>query len=170
MDGAMEQEIWKDIKGFEGCYQISSHGRVKSLERKVGSRWDGIRTVKEKIRKPMLDKVTGAYKVMLISKAGSRNVGIANLVAESFLLNTNNLPKLAWLYGDKTNNHVSNLEYQKLKFTRKGHRGQKLAPSDIPKIRNRISSGESNSEIAKSYSVRSPTINHIRKSITWVGY
>lgn len=49
------KEIWKDIDGFEGCYQISNLGRVKSLERKVkfGSQ---IRIVKSNIRKLKVKK------------------------------------------------------------------------------------------------------------------
>jgi len=51
MEDIEEVEVWKDLPEFEGYYQISSFGRGKSLERKV-VKWDGFRTVKERILKP----------------------------------------------------------------------------------------------------------------------
>ena len=45
----MEKEIWKDILGYEGSYQISTHGRVKSLDRYVVYSNDSVRFYKGKI-------------------------------------------------------------------------------------------------------------------------
>lgn len=49
-------EVWKDIKGYEGLYQISNLGRVKSLERTVAAKSGSKRTVRERILKPRTDK------------------------------------------------------------------------------------------------------------------
>ena len=51
-----EQEIWKDIKGYEGLYQVSNMGRIKSLKRKVKNK-NGYRIANEKIIKPVLSQV-----------------------------------------------------------------------------------------------------------------
>lgn len=59
------EEIWKDIKGYEGLYQISSFGRVKSLERKVKARYN-YQLIKEKIRK--LNKTTAGYLYVVLFK------------------------------------------------------------------------------------------------------
>ena len=54
-------EVWKDVKGYEGHYQVSSFGRVKSLERNIKEkRWNSYRKVKEKILKQSTN--SGGYK------------------------------------------------------------------------------------------------------------
>ena len=59
------EEIWKDIEGFEGLYQISSLRRVKSLERKIKGKCGSIHTKKEKLRK--ISKDTGGYLYVHLS-------------------------------------------------------------------------------------------------------
>ena len=51
----MQNEVWKDVKGFEGLYQVSNLGRVKSLERYVPSKPGVQRLKKEQILKPCQD-------------------------------------------------------------------------------------------------------------------
>ena len=58
----MSEEIWKDIKGYEGLYQVSNLGRIKSLERRCKARWY-TRKVPEKIYSPALD--TYGYPIQL---------------------------------------------------------------------------------------------------------
>ena len=60
-----ENEIWKDIKGYEGLYQISNYGRVKALEKliKAGIRNNGFVKRKEKIKKIQINEL-GSYKSM----------------------------------------------------------------------------------------------------------
>ena len=89
-------EIWKDIKGYEGLYQISSHGRVKSLFRY------------KKILKPALQ--TKGYFYVSLCKP-NKNFTIHRLVAEAFIPNPDNLPCVNHKDEDKTNNHVDNLEW-----------------------------------------------------------
>ena len=61
----MKKETWKNIKDYEGYYQISSYGRVKSLKRQVRTK-HGFRTVKERILKPRKD--TDGYLGVVLSK------------------------------------------------------------------------------------------------------
>lgn len=65
----MSEEIWKDIKGYEGLYQVSNLGRIKSLERRCKARWY-TRKVPEKIYSPALD--TYGYPIVSLHKDGKR--------------------------------------------------------------------------------------------------
>src|SRR5699024_12157072 len=76
------EEIWKDIKNYEGLYQVSNLGRVKSLERtkidKMGRQFH----VKEKILNPLIIK--GYYAVWLYNeKLGKKRYTVHRLVARS---------------------------------------------------------------------------------------
>lgn len=84
------KEIWKDIKNFEGFYQISNLGRVKSLERKVKNK-NGYRTVKEKILCNYIND-NGYYCVNLRKKCGIDIKLIHRLIGEYFMPNPNNYP------------------------------------------------------------------------------
>lgn len=97
-------EIWKDIKGYEGIYQISNKGRVKSLERNVSNN-TGFRMIKEKILKSQITK-NGYVVVKLCNKTSN----IHKLVLQTF--NPTNL-KLDTMHidNDRTNNNLSNLKW-----------------------------------------------------------
>ena len=102
-------EIWKDIKGYEGLYQISNMGRVKSLKRKCKT-IRGERTVNEKIRSLSFD--TYGYLIVQLKKEGiGKTRTIHRLVAETFIENPNNYTQVNHIDEDKTNNCVSNLEW-----------------------------------------------------------
>ena len=70
----LEKEIWKDIKGFEGLYQVSNLGRVKSLKRPYG--------LKEKILKPWITR--GYYQVELCKQSIKKAYLVHRLVWEAF--------------------------------------------------------------------------------------
>lgn len=96
------KEIWKDIKGYEGKYQVSNLGNVKSLER-----FDKYnRYVKEKILIPR--KHTGGYLRVGLSR---KDFYIHRLVAEAFIPNLKNKKYINHIDGDKTNNNINNLEW-----------------------------------------------------------
>lgn len=95
-------EIWKQIKGYEGMYEISNFGRVKSLVRK------GV--IKEKILKNQLD-INGYYIVTPKKYGIQKNTRVHRLVTEAFIKNIENKPQINHKDGIKTNNHVDNLEW-----------------------------------------------------------
>ena len=105
-----EQEEWRDIKEFEGLYQISNLGRVKSLSREVRANTCGIRTLQEKIITSC--KSSCGYMMVVLCKDGVRfNKTIHRLVAETFIPNPKALREINHKDEDKTNNCVDNLEW-----------------------------------------------------------
>ena len=94
-------EIWKDIKGYEGLYQISNKGRVKSLGNN--------KTKKEKILSP--GKHKGYFYVSLYKNRKEKKYSIHRLVAQAFLPNPDNLPVVNHKDENKLNNNVENLEW-----------------------------------------------------------
>lgn len=95
-------EIWKQISGYEGLYEVSNFGRVKSL---CAGRWHTVM-----IRKPVPDK-EGYYTVCLKKDGKYKNHKIHRLVAIEFIENPNNYPQINHKDKDVTNNRVENLEW-----------------------------------------------------------
>lgn len=96
------KEIWKAIKDYEGKYEVSNLGRVKSLERK--SRLN--RKIKERILAPR--EHTGGYLRVQLSR---KDFYIHRLVAETFIPNPENKSQVNHIDGNKRNNRVDNLEW-----------------------------------------------------------
>ncbi len=100
-------EIWKDIKGYEGLYQVSNYGRVKSLARVVKSRWGTDKPLTERPVREIVDSL--GYSRLSLSKGGVVKAHkIHRLVAEAFLQGEGHINHID---GNKQNNHVSNLEF-----------------------------------------------------------
>lgn len=102
-------EIWKDIKGYEGYYQVSNLGRVKSLNTRLKYRY-GYRTRKGRILKPSISH-KGYFKITLSKNNKSRNATIHRTVAQAFIPNPENKPCTNHKNGIKTDNRVENLEW-----------------------------------------------------------
>lgn len=96
----MEVEEWKDIKGYEGLYQVSNLGRVRSIG--YG---------KERILSSSNICHYGYIKVNLYKEGKKNTFKVHRLVAQAFIPNPNNLPEVNHKDENKLNNHVSNLEW-----------------------------------------------------------
>ena len=105
------QEIWKDIEGYEGLYQVSNKGRVKSLSRLVVRVGKPNYITKEKILKCSELKGTGYPAVSLGSNNNFKSMLVHRLVAQAFIPNPDNLPEINHIDNNKNNNHVNNLEW-----------------------------------------------------------
>lgn len=106
----MEQEIWKDIKGYEGLYQVSNLGRVKSLPKLKKTPTTTYYT-KEMIKKSNLCK--GYLRLPLCKEGHTKSFFVHCLVAQAFLGDANGLT-VNHKDENKLNNKADNLEYMTL--------------------------------------------------------
>lgn len=106
------EEIWKDIAGYEGLYQVSNMGRVKSLERTRNMNLPSHKKpapVHERIL--AFGKSLGYHRVVLAKGGINRGFRVHKLVALAFIPNPDNRPQINHKDGDKHNNSVENLEW-----------------------------------------------------------
>lgn len=104
------REVWKDVAGFEGLYQISSKGRVKSLERLTPGKLGSLRRTQEKMMK--LQKNIKGYPTVMLHKDGKGHAKLVHrLVAYAFIENPLNLPQVNHKDTNKENNNIENLEW-----------------------------------------------------------
>lgn len=97
----MKEELWKPIPGYEGLYEASNFGRIKSLKR---------RGARERILKP--NTCGKDYLCVLLYKEGTRKVSyVHRLVAQSFIPNLENKREVNHINGDKHDNRTKNLEW-----------------------------------------------------------
>jgi hypothetical protein len=90
-------EIWKDIEGYQGLYQVSNYGRIKSLRNNIF-----LKQIKTQ---------TGYYGISLCNNGKQINIHTHRLVAEYFCLNDKGKNCVNHIDGNKENNNSSNLEW-----------------------------------------------------------
>ena len=106
----MIKEEWKDIKNYEGLYQVSNLGKIKSVNKLVKNKGNFKKKIKERILKP--SKVYNGYLRLTLSKNGiHKNYRVHRLVAEAFIPNLNNYEDINHIDGNKQNNCIDNLEW-----------------------------------------------------------
>lgn len=169
------QEIWKDIKEYEGLYQISNLGRVKSLPR------NGT-ILKEKILKN-INTNKNYFAVTLSKKDKTKKILVHRLVAEAFISNPENKPQVNHINGVKTDNRVENLEWctpkensiHAIKNGLKNDYGfnnkfSKFSYEDIKFIREKYVKGDKKfgcRGLAKKFNVSKSTISYIINNVTY---
>ena len=122
-------EIWKPIKGYEGLYEVSNLGRIKSLKRLV-KKWDGYRIVPEKILTPRANN-RGYLRINLCKDGITKTFSPHRLVAEAFIPNPDNLPCVNHKDENPLNNVVSNLEWCTYSYNNSyGNRNKRIALSN----------------------------------------
>lgn len=109
----MNREEWKDIKGFEGLYQVSNYGNVRSL-----------------ITAKILKTFNNGYGYLCVS-IKSKHYKIHRLVAEAFIPNPNNLPQVNHKSEIKTDNKVDNLEWCTNKYNARYSKAKKIKQYDL---------------------------------------
>lgn len=102
-------EVWKDIPNYEGYYQISNLGRIKSVARKVKYQ-NSYRNVKEKLKKTFIGK-QGYERVELSKNGKTKKYNVHRIVANVFISNPLNKETVNHINGIKTDNRVENLEW-----------------------------------------------------------
>lgn len=176
-------EVWKSVKGYEGIYEVSNTGLVKSLSRPryCGRAGYKPRITKEQLKVANIDRL--GYPRISLSKDGKTKKGyLHRLVAEAFLKPTDEKNEVNHKDGNKANNNVDNLEWCSrrenmlhsfrtgLKTAKKGQENvtAKLKTTQVSEIKKHAREGTmSQREMAETYKVTIATINYIVNGKTW---
>lgn len=169
-----QNEIWKDIEGFEGQYQISNLGRVKSLGRYVDNVFCGTVWVPERIRKLSSGKTSVYLMIQLKKGEKTYHCLVHRLVAQHFFNDWDKTLEVNHIDGDKLNNCVWNLEMctrqknidHSIAHGLKRDYGEqssnsKLTNKQVKSVRDMYSRGVKQVDMAKMYNVCKQTINNI---------
>lgn len=110
-------EIWKNIKNYEGLYQASNLGRIKSLPKTI-SYWNGFTKITYTIPEKILSQhKRGGYLAIGLTKDHKQSTfSVHRLIAKTFIDNPNNLPCVNHKDENKYNNCVNNLEWCDYKY------------------------------------------------------
>lgn len=172
----LAEEVWKDIAGFEGRYQVSNCGRVRSL-----THMDSLgRTRLGRIMK-LQHRILNYYSVKLSCNSFSKSFHVHRLVAQAFIPNPNNLPQINHKDENPENNNVENLEWCDSKYNiNYGSRTDKyrgelhgravLSEEIVREIRRSYIPFDKEfggKALAKKYSVCTSTISYIVRGETW---
>lgn len=179
----MSDEVWKPIEGFEGMYEVSNKGRVKSLFRHTSYKNQfgtiTILPIKEKLLKCNPCNVDYP-RVRLLKDGVTTEIHVHRLVAKAFLDNPDNHNYVNHLDNNKLNNNVENLEW--CSQSRNCHHAfdiganhhgikhwlSKLSEKQVREIRYRLKTENiSQRKLAKEYNVSSTTIRMIAIGKTW---
>jgi predicted XRE-type DNA-binding protein len=171
------EEIWKDVVGYEGFYQISNTGRLKRI-----LKLRKYRDYNSKILSPVKDK-DGYYRTSIVCENKKRKtVIIHRLVAESFINNPLNKKCVNHINGIKDDNRVNNLEWAtvlennlhaiktglKKSLSGEKHNLVKINGDQVNSIRSEWSTGNfKQKEIALKYGLQQSQISRIVNYVRW---
>lgn len=157
-------EIWKDIPGYEGKYQASSLGRIRSLDRQIGTPGTvGCKFMKGRVLRPGPTKSGHLYVVLGHGAAGTP---VHQLIALTFIGPRPEGTEVCHNDGDPTNNQADNLRYDTrtnniLDVFKNGKHWRKLSLKDVREILNEPST-VTGASLAKKYGVSQTTISRVR--------
>lgn len=174
------QETWKSVPGFEGRYEVSNTGKARTVGRFIKAPRGRERWLPDA---ELNTHITTRGYVQTMFKVGQKNFHqlVHRLVAIAFIPNPDALPQVNHKDGDKTNNHVSNLEWcdskencaharrERLYEPARGQNagGAKLTNEQVVSIRARLELGETHESIARDYPVSRTVITRIASGARW---
>ncbi|MCP3684793.1 MAG: hypothetical protein GY861_19160 [bacterium] len=171
-------EVWKDIAGYEGLYQVSNKGRVKrtSTRRWSGQVWYDC---EERIRKPVITK-RGYYAVMLYKDNKHKGKNIHTLLLETFVSKRPLGMQCRHLDGNPLNNNLDNLAWGTVKENMadaichgtttwgEKNRHAKLKVEEVLLIRKILKANiVYNMIIAKMFKISKSTVSSIKHKTSW---
>lgn len=157
-------EMWKDVEGFEGVYQISNFGSLRSLDRKVRSK-GGQRTVRGQMLKPMYTP-KGYLNKIVVKDGEPIALFIHTLVAKHFIGIRPDGLVIDHIDRNPRNNHVSNLRYVTSAENQQNRKDGKLTQKHVQEIKLLLKT-KTQREIANMYGVRQPLISRIKTGDRW---
>lgn len=158
----MNNEIWKDVVGYEGLYLVSNTGRVISCSKK----W------RELFASP---SKTG-YLTCGLGKLGKTTlISVHRIVAKAFIPNVRDCREVNHKDGNKSNNDISNLEWvtRQENMTHAKNMGllkggrSKITKNQAVNIRQKLNNGHCPHVLAKKYRLTYNSIVNIRSFVTW---
>lgn len=170
------REMWRPVVGYEGSYEVSSLGKIKSLERLI-SNGKGCYTKKESITNGSIEKK--GYRVVRLYLNGiSKDFKVHRLVAEAFIANPENKPQVNHINGVKNDNRVENLEWATqsenilhadkigLRIMKNGeyHGMSKLKKEQVLEIYYHKGKG---AEIARVFGISNTHVGRIKNKQSW---
>ena len=171
--------VWKDIPGYEGYYQVSTGGRVKSVDREVIDINGKTYRYRGKLLNLRLNH-KGYPFVKLSKDRDYKNITTHILVAKTFINNPENKPQVNHIDADKTNNNVNNLELvtnkeNMIHASKKGLLNNKhennpnaiLTIKEVLEIADSLKRNVPIKKIAKIYKVSSHCIYDIKRGKNW---
>lgn len=163
--------IWKPVVGYEGWYEVSNMGRIRSLDRTIVDKNGLVKHLSGKILKP--NKQVHGYLGVYLCKEKKRPFLIHRVVAEAFIGSPKSGQQVNHKDLNKENNRVSNLEWvsrsENARHAEENitHRNSKLNREKVLKIRRLIKFGTKIPKIASLFGVSTSSIDKVRYRITW---
>lgn len=169
-----EKEVWKPVRGYEGLYEVSNEGRVRSINRNV-KRKDGRSIFYKGVILKSQETNRGYLSVGLSKKGKSKHKTVHRIVTDTFYGPCPDGLEVCHIDGDKKNNKLSNLKYDtpeqnrteiySIKPDEPGY--SKLSYNDVICIHKKLLNGELCSKIAKDYGLSYGFVYAIREGKTW---
>ncbi len=176
-----QKEIWKDVPGYEGIYQVSNLGNVKSLNHFINNKHNSKSLKKGRILKKFISKK--GYLTTSLSKNIKRySPGIHRIVALAFIPNPEKKPQVNHINGIKTDNRVENLEWSTNKENQihavknglcnpnfgEKHHMSKLTNEQVLEARKLHYDGVSNKFLSKKYNITPTAMGNILRKKTYI--
>ena len=173
-------EVWKSVKDYEGIYEVSNYGNVKSLDHYCVNR---LGTGKQTGRVLKQQKSNKGYLRVTLSYNKKRfTTGVHRLVALEFIPNTENKPQVNHVNGIKHDNRAENLEWctnsenqihavksKLIKYNlAEKHHNSKLSNKEVLNVRALFKIGFTNKELANDYGISQSAMSNILRNKTYI--